>query len=210
MGTANFCYKDKLFVVETDGDEHDRDDIIEMLGNDLYELLAQLDKNAVSKNKKITISVTNESRPTWSKSDDNRNFSAKHHGNIIIRSEFLGLPLEVDLEVLVRNGYYDHVNIDYNVGLYVDGSDYDYDSDAYDIMDSYDTDDINDGMRAMQRQNFDNRLDAMRELADELFTHIGRSVATQYGQGASASNGETGYHAVENTAIKFDHLKIAA
>lgn len=211
MGTANFCYKDKLFVVETDGDEADRDCIIENLHEDMYELLDQLNTKADSKNKKITIEVTNETRPTWSRIDKNHtSFCAMHHGNIVIRSNFLGLPIKMDLEVLVRSGYYDHVNIDHNVSLFVDGIDFHEDSDAYDIMAHFETCVINEGMRVLQRDNFDKRLDAMRELAGEIFNHIGRTLGTEYHKGSTASNGESGYHKTDKPDSAFNHMKLAA
>ena len=209
MGTANFLYQDKLFVVETD-DEHG--DALDLLGDDMYDLLSELDCSLVSKYKNIDIEVTNEKQPTWSERDDNHtSFCAKHHGSVVIRSDFLGLPIKFDLEVLVRSGYYAHVNIDHNIRLFVDGIDFDDDTDAYDIMECFDTSVINDGMRVLQRKNLDKRLEIMRELAIDIFNHIGSTLGTEYGKGSTASNGETGYHKAEDEAvIEFAHMKFAA
>lgn len=209
MGTANFLYKDKLFVVETnDDDDYDR---LDELGCDMYDLLSELNCSISAKRKNLDIEIINEKKPTWSENDDNhRSFCARRHGNIIIRSEFMGLALKLNLEVLVRSGYYDHVNIDHNARLFVDGIDFDEDTDAYDIMDYFDTSVINEGMRVLQRHNFDNRLEAMRELASEIFNYIGTALGTEYNSGATASNGETRYHKVDDTNTEFKHMKWAA
>ena len=205
MGTSNFAYKDTLYAVEIE-DEFD----VENLAENIHELMNDLDKTAKSKNKNLELDIYALNKPEWNKSNSRieRNFSSKHHGDVRVKSTFMGIDLDLTLQVLIRNGYYEHVNIDYDWMLEVEGLESCEDEDAAFILEWLDTDHLPAGLVAMNTKNLDKRLDGMKALALEAYHHIGKKLGTEYNMTARFSNGETMFAQAELKTKKLEHLVI--
>lgn len=207
MGTSNFAYKDTLYAVEIE-DEFCH----ESLAESIHDLMSELGTNAKAKNKNIELDIYPLDKPTWSKSNSRleRNFSSKVFGEVRVKSTFMGIDLDLTLEILVRNGYYEHVNIDYDWQLDIEGIESCEDEDAAYILDWLDVDHLPAGLVAMNTKNLDKRLDAMKALALEAYHHIGKYLGTEYNMTARFSNGETMFAKADEKAEKLEHLRIAA
>lgn len=198
MGTSNFYYKDELFAVETD-DEHDH----EILTHNISYRLEVMNKEAKSKNKNIQLDIYGGDTPTWTRGGDSieRNFPSMTCGQVVVKSTFMGLDLRIDLDILVRNGYYGHANIDYTWQLNVEGIDFNEDDGAFEVFKYSDMSHFPEGLIEMNRSNLDKRLEDMRTLALEVFTFIGKTYGTEHAVAARFSNGETMYSKVESEEV---------
>lgn len=207
MGTSNFAYNDTLYAIEIE-DELD----LECLTDNMHELLKSLDKSMKPTNKKMALDIYANDEPYWSNSSKKfeSNFSSKEHGEVQIKSDFMGFDLKLILKVLVRNGYYAHVNIDYDMALHIDGCEGFEDDDAHGILNWVCVDHLGAGVVAMNTKHLDKRIDDMKALALEVYHHIGKQLGTEYNLASRASNGETSFTKVEQTAETFDHLKLVA
>lgn len=207
MGTSNFAYKDTLYAVIIE-DEYDSENLHENMNS----LLSELEKTAKSKNKNIELDIYPLDKPQWSKSNDRieRNFSSKIHGEVRVKSTFMGFDLDLTLNVLVRNGYYEHLNIDYDMNLHIDGCEGFEDDDAAGIFGWLELDHLPAGLIVMNTKYLDKRLDAMKALALEAYHHIGNHLGTEYNMTARFSNGETSFAKAEVKTEKLEYMKIAA
>ena len=207
MGTSNFAYKDTLYAVEIEN-EYD----IEDLAENLYELMEKLDKKARAVNKKIDLDIYPLKKPEWLRDNSRieRNFPAKHYGDVRVKSTFMGIDLDLTLQILVRNGYYEHVNIDYKWNIEIDGLESCEDEDAAYILDWVDVDHLPEGLIAMNTKNLDKRLNEMKALAIEAYHHIGKYLGTEYNLTARFSNGETMFAQAEIKPTELKHFYIAA
>lgn len=207
MGTSNFAYKDTLYAVIIE-DEYDSENLDENMNS----LLSELETTAKAKNKNIELDIYPLDKPVWSKSTSRieRNFSSKIHGEVRVKSTFMGFDLDLTLNVLVRNGYYEHLNIDYDMSLHIDGCEGFEDDNAEGIFGWLDVDHLPAGLIVMNTKNLDKRLDAMKALALESYHHIGKHLGTEYDMTARFSNGETIFDKAEEKAEKLEYLQIAA
>lgn len=206
MGTSNFYYKDKLYAVELE-DDHSHD----ILTHNISYRLEVMAEKAKSKNKKIELSIYGGDEPTWTRGSDNgeRNFPSMNCGQVVVKSTFMGIDLRLDLDVLVRNGYYEHVNIDYLWKLNIEGVDFNEDDEAFEVFKYLDMSHFPEGLIEMNRANLDKRLSDMRTLALEVFTFIGSTYGKEYDLAARFSNGETSFTKVEEKTSEFELLNYA-
>ena len=204
MGTSNFAYKDKLFVVEIE-DEWAYDNLVSSIKSFIKEL-GESSKVGV---KNINLSLyTNDNAVHHN--DDLRHYEAGEYGRIVVTSDFMNIELELVVSVLVRNGYYSDCNIDYRSQFEADGALMQDGVDAQDILDCYDNDEISTGLAKVNRPHLDKRLKDMRTLAMETFLHIANRFGTEYVMTNQFSNGETFYDKHETPIKPLEILKIAA
>ena len=206
MGTSNFAYKDKLFVVEIE-DEFD----FENAELHLQETLNKMGETAQAKNKAIDIDIYALDKPRHSPwSGIERNFASRIFGSVVVSSTFMGIDMTLELSVLLRSGYYAHANVDYDWQLDIEGVSGDADFDADCVMSYVNLEHFSAGVLAMNKKHLENRLDAMRELAKEAFEHIGAIVGAEYDVKARFSNGGAMFNESKNDKPIFEQLKLAA
>ena len=203
MGTDNFCYKDKLYVVETP-----TNDIQDKLTADMRQLLTELNDNLASKtvSDKASMTIKAEDEPYWSDDNNGQSYCAMNHGTVAIRSTIFDMAVELDLSVLVRNGYYDHLNIDHNSRLSCNGLEVNADYTAYDILEAFSVDEISFELTDANYDAFDKRLDDMRALASSIFNHVGTTLGTEYGQRTVGSNGEAGFAQTADYVAEYERM----
>ena len=207
MGTSNFAYKDTLYAVEIEED-FER----EFLRDELQELMSTLEKTATSKNKAIELDIYALDTPKSSSSYNGfeRNFPSSIYGNVVAKSTFMGIDLRIDLDILVRSGYYEHVNIDYDWELEAEGCTGIIEDTAHDILSYIDMEHYPEGLIAMNTKHLDKRLDDMRALVLEAYHHIGKSVATKYHQVGRFSDGTKLHEKAASEAKAPELMAIAA
>jgi hypothetical protein len=207
MGTSNFAYKDTLYAVEIEED-FER----EFLRDELQELMNTLEKKATSKNKTIELDIYALDTPKSSNCYNGfeRNFPSSIYGRVVAKSTFMGIDLRIDLDILVRSGYYEHVNIDYEWELEAEGNTGLIDDGAHEILSFIDMEHFPEGLIEMNKKHLDKRLDNMRALVLEAYHHIGKSVATEYRQAARFSDGTTMYEKASDEVKNPELMAIAA
>lgn len=207
MATGNFYYKDKLCVVETP-----TNDIQDKLTADMHQLLTEINDNLASKSVSDTTSITikAEDEPYWSDDNNGQSYCAMKHGTVAIRSTIFDMAVELDLSVLVRNGYYDHLNIDHNSRLSCNGLEVNADYTAYDILEAFSDDEISFELTDANYDAFDKRLDDMRALASSIFNHVGTTLGTEYGQRTVGSNGEAGFAQTADYVAEYERMMFNA
>lgn len=190
MGTSNFYSKDELFVAELN-DEEDYD----ILTDNICYRLDVLDDKISSKNKRIEFDIYGGDEPTMTHSGASieRNFSSVKCGQVTARSTFMGLELRMDLDILVRNGYYEHTNIDYVWNFSVDGIDFNEEDEGFEVLKYSDMSHYPEGLIEMNRKRLDKRIEDMRAMVREVFLFIGKTYGKEYNVAARFSNGETMY-----------------
>jgi hypothetical protein len=57
--------------------------------------------------------------------DDHRNFYGSALGRYLLDKDYMGITIEIELTVLMRSGYYEGCNLDYNIDIHVDGHSHD-------------------------------------------------------------------------------------
>ena len=211
MGTSNFHYKDKLFMVEIDNEYETEDGeiVFDEWAFDNYrewmvEELAEISKTLKSKNKKIELNLYPESKPQYCHNSP-YSFPACSYAELQVESEFMGVSLELTLKVLLRSGYYEHANIDYEWSLNVEGIEFDVEgTDAFDVFEWIDFryTGINNGLIAINKKHLDVRLITMANMANmatEVFEFIAKRLSTsEYTCAVQFSNGETLFSKVES------------
>ncbi len=208
MSTSNFACKDKLFAVSTD-DELDYD----FLQDNIMEHLTNLDHTAKVIAPHITMDIYafDKARPSTANTSIERNYPSVAIGEIIVKTQFMSVDLTLMLQVLIRGGYYDHVNIDYTWVLDVDGNEFEAEFDGEDIFDHIDIDYLSAGIIAMNKKHLNKRLNDMRKVAQEVFINTGETFGEQIHISAQFSNGETHYEKdTSQDKTPFFLLKIAA
>jgi hypothetical protein len=119
---------------------------------------------------------------------------------ISLTEEVAGISLSVDIEILMRSGYYEGANLDYEINYKVESVEFDDLSEAfqayYDVA-TWDFD-MNKGLAKIQAKNAVNRLEAMSDELIENVEKILKANCTHVLQVvARFSNGETLYSEVK-------------
>lgn len=121
---------------------------------------------------------------------------------VSITDEVAGVPFTVSIEVLMRAGYYDGANLDYEINYNVESVEFDDLSDAFQAyidVATYDFD-MSKGLATIQAKNASNRLEAMSEELVENVEKILKENCTNILQvSARFSNGETWYSEVKTS-----------
>jgi hypothetical protein len=119
---------------------------------------------------------------------------------VSITKKVAGIPLSVDIDVLMRSGYYEGANLDYEISYRADSVEFDDLSDAFQAyfdVATYDFD-MNKGLATIQAKNAAKRLEAMSE---ELIENVERILKVNCTHVlkvfARFSNGETWYSKVK-------------
>ena len=186
MATSNFYNNNAnniyAIIPENEYDAFIYDYIIDNISNDL---------EAFTKNSKAYLDYSN-----------------KHYRDaslievIRVTDEVAGVPFTVSIEVLMRSGYYEGANLDYEINYNIGSVEFDDITDtfqAYFDVASWNYG-MNKGLATIQAKNASNRLEAMSEelignvekILKENCTHILR-VSARF------SNGETWYSEVKTS-----------
>lgn len=184
MATANFYNKNasNIYAIlpENEYDNSIYDDVKDNISNDLV---------AYTKNSEAYLVYSN-----------NYYEDASLIEVVSITNEIAGIPLFVDIEILMRSGYYKGANLDYEIKYSVGNVEFDDLSEAFQAyfdVAAWDFD-MNKGLAKIQAKNAAKRLEAMsnelvenvEKILKENCTHI-LQVSMRF------SNGETWYSEVE-------------
>ena len=184
MATANFYNKNASYIYAIiPKNEHDYfiyDDVEDNISNDLKDY---------TENSKAYLGYSNKYYRDASLIEV-----------VSITDEVAGIPLSVDIEVLMRSGYYEGANLDYEISYRAESVEFDDLSEAYQAyfdVATYDFD-MNKGLAKIQARNAVNRLEAMSEELIENVEKILKANCTHVLQVvARFSNGETLYSEVK-------------
>ena len=121
---------------------------------------------------------------------------------VSLTEEVAGIPISVDIELLMRSGYYEGANLDYEIMYEVDNVKFDDISEAwqafYDVA-TWDYD-MNKGLATIQAKNASKRLESMCDKLVENVEKILKENCTHVLQvSARFSNGETWYSEVKKS-----------
>ena len=188
MSTSNFFFKNKLYVVAIE-DEHDYN----RLTTNIQELLNKIKESGQSKNKLITMDIYSADKPEHYTGRGSNDYPTTQNGQITLTADFMGIELNLNLKVLVRSGYYSDANIDYVWSLEADDALCQNNVGAQDILDTYDSDDIDIDKAYANKEQLDKLLLDMRLLALETYLVVAKSFGEEYHVTNQFSNGETFY-----------------
>ena len=121
---------------------------------------------------------------------------------VSITDEVAGVPLTVSIELLMRSGYYEGANLDYEINYNIDSIEFDDITDAFQAyidVATY-TFDLSKGLATIQARHATNRLET---LSDELIENVEKILkdnCTHVLQvSARFTNGETWYSEVKKS-----------
>lgn len=184
MATANFYNKNasNIYAIfqENEYDDFIYDDVKDNISNDL---------EAYTKNSKAYLG-----------------YSSKFYRDaslievVSVTDEIAGVPFTVSIEVLMRSGYYEGANLDYEINYNVESVEFDDLSEAFQAYFDVATYDfgMNKGLATIQAKNAANRLEAMSDELIENVEKILKANCTHVLQvSARFSNGETWYSEVK-------------
>lgn len=119
---------------------------------------------------------------------------------IELTDEIAGVPLTVSIELLMRSGYYEGANLDYEINYNIESVEFDDITDtfqAYFDVATYSFG-LSEGLATIQAKNASNRLEAMRSELVENVEKILKENCTHVLQvSARFSNGETWYSEIK-------------
>lgn len=190
---SDFLFKDTLYVVEsTTVQAQDK------FKGEMHDFLVDLGKKAKSNNKDISLSVV-AGEPTIFELDCyERSHPSLDYGQVNVQSELVGLKLIMKMNVLLRSGYHNYLNIDYVEQLTINGVEFSSNHDAAYVIDFFLNDcmseDLFDEELLIQnKQDIAKRMTDMRTLSTEVFDHIGNNLGHRYLRIVEDSNGEFPY-----------------
>jgi len=149
------------------------------------------------------MNLPHEVRSLWKGCNkmDNSDWERNYPGKIIAyktdSQTFAGVCIDVCINAIIRSGYYDGANLDWEISINI-GNDQ-YDDDVDDIIDYiyYFMDNRNMGMAKIQAKNAQLFIDSAKsELINEL-EDVYQKISTPLRVSASFSNGETWYTKAE-------------
>lgn len=202
MATSNFKFIDKLYVVELE-DECSYGDFID----NAQCFLSELDKKTKSKSKKIDLDIYAIDKPYAIRRN---NDDANVFGQVRADTTFMDIDVRIEMDLLIRNGYYSDANIDYACNISVDGIDANMDEDADYLFGYLDLSHYPEGLIEMNKKNLDKRLESMKKLLLETFNLIGKTLGTEYEVEQRFSNGETFYGKANTATAPLEMLNYAA
>lgn len=177
MGTSNFYTKNasKLYPLFTDMEEDEREFFdYDRQCEDVAEFIDE------SNNKYDSSGIVNETNGY------DRNFPERELLTLSHSKWFGDVEIEVNLKVIVRAGYYDGANLDYQVSCD------NFEDASYIVIDSYNSD-MNAGMCKIQTNNAIAWAEQTQAEMEEYIEAIFAKVTEPYVMIARASNGETFY-----------------
>ena len=125
-----------------------------------------------------------------------RSYPSRSIGIVYESLNFLGLDFEVHVIPVIRDGYYEAGNLDYEFAYYVDNTSRPYnsiDDIIYDIQQFPEDYDLNTGLVAIHSNNLRKRLQTLEDTLVNEVEGIFEKVSTEYKVSASFSNGEVWY-----------------
>ena len=187
MGTSNFhtANANSTYVIDPQ-DEFEYNDILE----NLIEDFKNVEKTgAFDFNEDDDIKLNTELR----------SFPARSIGIVYQDFDFLGLNFEVHIIPVVRDGYYEAGNLDYEFAFYHDAF-----SEPFEDIDEIVEDvelycedyDINPGLVKIHIKSLENRLNLLKDFLTEEVENIFKRNSNEYQVSAQFSNGETWYERV--------------
>lgn len=204
MSTSNFFYKNKLYLVAIE-DELDYD----CLSNNIQELMSKIKETAKSKNKLITMNVLATDKAQPFNGIGSNSYPTMQNGQVVLTADFMGIELELNLKILLRSGYYRDANIDYVWSLEADDALCQNNVNAEDILDTYDSDDIDIKKAYANKEQLDKLLLDMRLLALETYLVVAKSFGKEYHMTNQFSNGETFYEKSVEGKLNYNVLDYA-
>lgn len=187
MGAANFhaVNAQAMYVIDYEDDEFMWRECQEHLGNWIKELDKSFEiDNSIRSYKEL------------------RSYSTSSIGYWAFSMEYLGLAIELTVNLFLRSGYYEAANLDYELTWTINWNDCygnleTVDDVLYDLL-NYPTDhNITKGLIMMQQHNLTQKLTVFEENSRKHIEYLLAQVSTPYGVLAQFSNGETIYTKVE-------------
>lgn len=193
MATANFYNKNasNIYAIlqENEYDGSIYDDVKDNISNDL---------EAYAKNSE----AYTKNSEAYSVHSNNYYEDASLIEVVSITDDIAGIPLFIDIEILMRSGYYTGANLDYEIKYSVGNVEIDDLSEAFETFYDVATWDygMNKGLAKIQAKNAAKRLEAMSNELVENVEKILKENCTHILQVSERfSNGETWYSEVKTT-----------
>ena len=184
MATGNFFNNNASVIYaifqEDEYDDFIYDDVKDSVSNDL---------NAFVKNSEVCLGYSN-----------NYHRDASMIEVIELTDEIAGVPLTVSIEILMRSGYYEGANLDYEINYNIDSIEFDDPEDAFQAYIDVATwsFDMSKGLATIQAKNAVKRLENISNELIEKVEKILKDNCTHVLQvSAIFSNGETWYSEVK-------------
>jgi hypothetical protein len=195
MGTNNFYSSGKtIFAVLMDYEDEVFDENGEPTGE--KEMVAPDQDD--SDNLKDWVKELFNEQTKFSFSEDgsfnnNRNFEGTLMGSLKAEKWFGDINVEVRVNLILRSGYYEGANLDYEVEYYA-GSDYD---DTINFSYEFEShSDMSKGLQVIQTKNAERWAEKIKEELTEEVEKIYTRVSTPYRKLGSFSNGEGVYEKI--------------
>ena len=189
----DFLYKDTLYVVEgTNVQQQDK------FKADMREFLCALGKKVKSCDKNIKISIDTNNPVTLELDNYKDTHPSYDCGQVNIRSEIMGLNLELKMRVLLRSGYHNYLNIDYveyfsiNDVEFSKSQDSDYVIDLF-MNDCMSEDMFDEALLIANKTELNDLMTNMRMLSTEVFDYIGNNLGSRYLRVVEDSKGQFPY-----------------
>lgn len=198
MSKAAFKYTDELYVIDPDLSEVD----FSMLS---CEFIRDLPNKLCVSDGALALSVKLEDASCM---EDGQ----LPLGKVCVTSEACGLSLQVEVEILVRSGYYNLKNIDYNLKVLVDGYAVDSGCTGYGalIAVSWENSTITDDFIDEHNAAISERMDKMRKLAVGAFDLIGHSLGERFYKNDESCRGEPVYRKGDSGMYESDIFTFTA
>jgi len=126
-----------------------------------------------------------------------RSFEGTILGSVIEDKTILNVSIEVQITCILRSGYYEGANLDWEITHYIDGYEHDVLDFAIDEWEHNALQEYNQGLVSIQRKNAKSYIENTTNELVEFVESIYKQYSTELGVVARFSNGETMY-AVKN------------
>lgn len=194
MGTNNFYSNAKtIFAVLMDYEDKVFDENGEPTGETEMRSCEEWEYQDL---KDYAIELMEESKFSYSDSgnfSNNRNFEGTLLGSLNVDKSFGDMLIEVRINAVIRSGYYEGANLDYEVEYYA-GSGYDdHINFAYEFESHSD---MGAGMQKIQLKNAERWAEKITEELEEELERIFTQLSTPYNKVGQFSNGEAVYQKI--------------
>ena len=183
MGTSNFSSSTNVIhAVDCDN---------ELTYSDTRHNL-QSEFNAIDKDKSNVFEFVNKNE--W---DGDRNFSGKIIGQLYTTLDYLGYDFSLDLNIIMRSGYYSGFNMDYEFSCGYDGDSWDDIESMVNDLEEYGLDSTMKGLYAIHGAKLRTKLDTLHDELKLKAIEVFKQYSDQLVVTAQFSNGETFYEKVK-------------
>lgn len=190
MGTANFYVKNasKYFVVL----ENTQEENGEIYAPEHWEI-EDFKNNIHDRFKELSFGFQKDDR-----SDNDSNFGGTYLGTMMINKMFGDIDVDVQINIILRSGYYEAAVLDWETKMYVDGDEVDEDYLWSDRIIEYSMSEMSKGLQTIQfghiQKWYPKAMDKLIYETEKVFENVCSTKLICVGR---ASNGEAFYKKVD-------------